>query len=63
MISILIMAQLAQPLPRVSSCPMGYFISGAYCVPSRNATNAIEKQGSSCPMGYYTSGSYCVKPR
>ena len=50
---------IPQPLVRESSCPSGYYSSGAYCVPSNNAKFAIERLGS-CPSGYYSSGNYCV---
>jgi hypothetical protein len=59
MISILILAQLAQPVPRVGSCPIGYYISAGYCVPSRTAKPAIVKNGTTCPLGYYSTGSFC----
>jgi hypothetical protein len=50
------------PLPKQGSCPLGYFTSGGYCVPSRavNPGGAIQKSGSSCPLGFYSSGNYCV---
>ena len=48
-----------QPLVRNSSCPSGYYSSGAYCVPNNNAKFAIERLGS-CPSGYYSSSTYCV---
>jgi len=60
------MAGLAQqpvrPLPKVGGCPLGYYASGSYCVPSSsgNSRGAIEKTGNSCPLGFYASGSYCV---
>lgn len=63
MISLLILAQLAQPLPRTGSCPIGYYISSGYCVPTQTARNAIQREGSTCPMGYYISGTYCVRNR
>ena len=28
--------QPVQPLPKVGSCPLGYYSSGSYCVPSRS---------------------------
>ena len=54
--------QPVQPLPKVGSCPLGYYSSGSYCVPSRsgNTSGALEKSGGSCPLGFYSSGSYCV---
>jgi len=53
--------QPVQPLPNVGSCPLGYYSSGSYCVPSGggNSRGAIEKSGS-CPLGFYSSGNYCV---
>jgi hypothetical protein len=54
--------QPVQPLPKVGGCPLGYYASGSYCVPSRssNTRGALEKTGGSCPLGFYSSGSYCV---
>ena len=54
--------QPVQPLPKVGGCPVGYYSSGSYCVPSEggNTRGAIEKVGSSCPIGFYSSGNYCL---
>jgi hypothetical protein len=54
--------QPVRPLPRVGGCPLGYYASGSYCVPSQSSRTrgAIEKVGNSCPMGFFSSGSYCV---
>lgn len=54
--------QPVRPLPRVGACPLGYYTSGSYCVPStgRNTRGAIEKVGGSCPLGFTTSGAYCL---
>ncbi|MEN9540740.1 MAG: hypothetical protein RLZZ459_831 [Cyanobacteriota bacterium] len=54
--------QPVRPLPKLGSCPMGYYSSGSYCVPSSsgNVRGAIEKVGGSCPMGFYSSGNYCL---
>jgi len=54
--------QPVQPLPKVGSCPLGYYSSGGYCVPSSggNSRGAIEKREAGCPPGFYSSGSYCV---
>jgi hypothetical protein len=54
--------QSVRPLPRVGDCPLGYYASGSYCVPSRsgNTRGAIEKAGNSCPLGFYASGNYCL---
>jgi hypothetical protein len=55
----------AQPLPKVGSCPLGYYSSGSYCVPptSGAAREAIQKVGNTCPLGWFNSGNYCVKSR
>ena len=54
--------QVVQPLPRVGSCPLGYYASSSYCVPSKssNTRGALEKTGTRCPLGFYSSGNYCV---
>jgi hypothetical protein len=54
--------QPVQPLPKVGGCPLGYYSSGGYCVPSKsgNTRGAIEKSGGTCPLGFYSSGNYCV---
>jgi hypothetical protein len=60
------MAGLAQqpvrPLRKVGGCPLGYYASSGYCVPSSsgNTRGAIEKVGGSCPLGFYASGNYCL---
>ena len=57
--------QPVRPLPKVGGCPLGYYSSGGYCVPSSggNTRGAIEKSGAGCPLGWYSSGGYCVKSR
>jgi hypothetical protein len=54
--------QPVQPLPRSVVCPLGYYASGSYCVPSSggNTRGAIEKVGVGCPLGFYSSGNYCL---
>ena len=54
--------QPVQPLPKVGGCPLGYYSSGSYCVPSKsvNTRGALEKTGTGCPLGFYSSGNYCV---
>ena len=54
--------QPVRPLPKVGGCPLGYYASGSYCVPSSswNTRGAIEKVGGSCPLGFYSSGNYCL---
>lgn len=59
--SAVLAQQPVQPLPKVGGCPLGYYASGSYCVPSGgNTRGAIEKSGNSCPLGFYASGNYCV---
>jgi len=54
--------QPVRPLPKVGGCPLGYYSSGSYCVPSSggNTRGAIEKVGGGCPLGFYSSGNYCL---
>ena len=54
--------QPVRPLVRNGSCPMGYYGSGDYCVPSSSSATggALEKSGNGCPMGFYSSGNYCL---
>ena len=54
--------QPVRPLPKVGGCPVGYYASGDYCVPSKsgNSRGAIEKVGNGCPIGFYASGNYCL---
>jgi len=54
--------QPVRTLPKLGGCPLGYYASGSYCVPSKsgNTRGAIEKSDSSCPLGFYSSGNYCV---
>ena len=54
--------QPVQPTPKVGGCPLGYYSSGGYCVPSKgsNTRGAIEKSGAGCPLGFYSSGNYCI---
>ncbi|WP_415410127.1 hypothetical protein ACLM45_00985 [Synechococcus sp. A10-1-5-9] len=49
-------------LPKIGSCPIGYYSSRDYCVPSKsgNVRGAIEQVGNGCPIGFYASGSYCL---
>ena len=54
--------QPVRPLPKLGGCPLGYYSSGGYCVPSSggNSRGAIEKSGAGCPLGFYSSGNYCL---
>ena len=47
--------QPVRPLPKLGGCPLGYYSSGSYCVPSSgsNTRGAIEKSGNGCPLGFY----------
>ena len=52
---------LPQPKPGVpgASCPFGYTSSGAFCIPSQRAQQAIPlAPNGSCPWGWTRSGSY-----
>ena len=66
LVSLSPLAVLAQqpilPLPILGGCPLGYYSSGSYCVPSKsgNTREALEKTGNGCPLGFYSSGNYCV---
>ncbi|PWL23641.1 MAG: hypothetical protein DCO99_00495 [Synechococcus sp. XM-24] len=51
--------QPVRPMPKLGSCPSGYYSSGGYCQPGASARGAIEKNGS-CPSGFYSSGNYCL---
>ena len=68
-VSVVATSALAQqpvrPLPKVGGCPVGYYASGDYCVPSKsgNSRGAIEKVGNGCPIGWFSSGRYCIKTR
>ena len=54
--------QPIRPITKTGSCPLGYYSSGNYCVPSSsgNTRGAIEKSSSSCPLGFFSSGNYCL---
>ena len=56
-------APQGQPLPKVGTCPFGYYGLGSYCVPSNavKSREAIQKVGNSCPFGWYSAGSYCIQ--
>jgi len=61
LVPVALAQQPIQPIKKVGSCPLGYYTSGSYCVPSKgnSSRGAIEKNGG-CPLGFYTSGGYCV---
>ena len=47
-------------LEKNGACPIGWYTSGSYCVPGKNAPYAVHKTGT-CPSGWSTSGKYCIK--
>ena len=49
-----------QPVHKRGPCPAGYYTSGPYCLPGKNAKDVIVKAGF-CPAGWYTSGAYCIR--
>jgi hypothetical protein len=53
-------AALAQALPKVGTCPSGYYTSGGACVPSSSDPRPALPKVGTCPSGYYTSGDYCL---
>jgi hypothetical protein len=64
--SVSVLAQQpVPPLPRSGGCPLGYYSSGGYCVPSSggNTRGALGKVGGGCPLGFYSSGNYCISGR
>jgi len=64
MIDFVLLLAVSQPVPRLGSCPLGYYSSGSYCVPSRSTNReAIEKEGNYCPLGWYSASGYCVRSR
>jgi hypothetical protein len=56
-------AMAAEPITKAGKgCPVGYRVSGAYCIPNANAKHTILKTGNGCPVGYRdVYGKYCVK--
>ena len=60
--SALILAGAASPVPKVGSCPSGYFQSGGFCAPINDKSKrAIPKGSSQCPSGWVQSGAYCLE--
>jgi hypothetical protein len=48
----------------VGTCPVGWYTSGSYCVPSRATPSTrppevIQKVGT-CPLGWSTQSNYCI---
>lgn len=63
MITLALLAQLAQPAPQLGKCPLGYYSQNGYCVPAGAQRDAVPMIGGRCPYGWYTQGSYCVRAR
>jgi hypothetical protein len=64
MTGTLLLLLLATPVVKVGTCPVGWYTSGAYCIPSRatpstNSRDVIQKVGT-CPLGWSTQSSYCI---
>lgn len=53
-----LLAQTA--LPKVGTCPSGFYSSGKYCVPIKDDGKPAMLRGGQCPSGHYSSGKYCV---
>jgi hypothetical protein len=49
-----------EALPKVGTCPSGFYASGKYCVPIKDDGKPAMLRGGQCPSGYYSSGKYCV---
>ena len=64
-LATLLLSFSPMPLPYVGTCPLGYYRSSSYCVPSPDGLTkpAIQREGNTCPLGYYRSGEYCVIAR
>ena len=53
-------ADPSQPIQKLGTCPLGYYGSSGYCLPT-TSRQAIPKTSSPCPLGWVTSGNYCAK--
>lgn len=50
---------LTTPVIKTGTCPLGWYTSDNYCVPSSKASPpAIQRLGT-CPLGWYRQGDYC----
>lgn len=52
------------PIPRIGSCPLGYYNAGSYCQPSvgnPRKWSVPANNSSACPLGTYRNGNYCTK--
>lgn len=59
---LLVASTVPQPLVRIGTCPLGYYGSGTYCVPStpKQPGPLPLQRYNMCPLGYYTTGNYCT---
>ncbi|WP_200902029.1 hypothetical protein [Microvirga vignae] len=51
---------IAQAVPKVGTCPSGYYTSGGACAPSSSDPRPALPKVGTCPSGYHTSGDYCL---
>ena len=51
------------PIQRVGTCPVGWYSSGGYCVPTSEYTKPAIQKYENCPLDWYSTGSYCTKTR
>ena len=55
-------AMAAEPFVKSGSfCPVGYRVSGNYCVPNTSAPPVNIVRKNDCPFGYHKQGNYCTK--
>ena len=63
-IGLMAMAIAAEsaPIPRKGQfCPIDYYRTGEYCIPSKSTTpSAIRTINKTCPIGTYTQSDYCI---
>lgn len=64
--SVLLLTAWGYPIERIGeSCPLGYYRSGDYCVPSGSAPRRYRSYPagpeSQCFLGWFRVGGYCVK--
>jgi hypothetical protein len=52
---------LQNPIQRVGTCPLGWYSSGGYCVPTSQQSKPAIQKYDSCPLGWYSTGNYCAK--
>lgn len=61
MLSLSLLLLTAQPIPKFGPCPLGYYTSSTYCVPTTpTQPRAIQNVGD-CPLGWYGRNNYCIE--